>query len=256
MLPVKPGSPTKPVPGYDVRVLGEDNRRCRAGRDRLRSRSSCRCRRAACPTLWNNDAGLREVLPHAASRLLPDGRRRLPGRGRLRLHHEPRGRHHQRRRASALDRRAWKRSWPPIPTWPSAPWSAWPTSSRARCPSGSWSPRPGVAAQQADIVRELVRARARAASARSPRSRPAIGGQAPAQDALGQDPARDDQEDRRRPRVRWCPATIDDPVVLDEITAALGTKGYRSGSAPRRHCRRHCHHRHERADGGEAEACR
>jgi len=26
MLPVKPGSPTKPVPGYDVRVLDEDNR--------------------------------------------------------------------------------------------------------------------------------------------------------------------------------------------------------------------------------------
>ena len=33
-LPVKPGSPTKPVPGYDVRVLDEDGRRVAAGRRR------------------------------------------------------------------------------------------------------------------------------------------------------------------------------------------------------------------------------
>src|SRR3989475_11440588 len=31
MLPVKPGSPTRPVPGYDVRVLGEDNQEMPAG---------------------------------------------------------------------------------------------------------------------------------------------------------------------------------------------------------------------------------
>ena len=31
MLPVKPGSPTKVVPGYDMRVLGEDNREVPAG---------------------------------------------------------------------------------------------------------------------------------------------------------------------------------------------------------------------------------
>src|SRR5215475_7443523 len=31
MLPVKPGSPTKPVSGYDVRVLGEDNQEAPAG---------------------------------------------------------------------------------------------------------------------------------------------------------------------------------------------------------------------------------
>ena len=49
MLPVKPGSPTKAVPGYDVRVLGDDGPRGAGGPDRRRSRSSCRCRRAACP---------------------------------------------------------------------------------------------------------------------------------------------------------------------------------------------------------------
>jgi propionyl-CoA synthetase len=56
MLPVRPGSPTKPVPGYDVRVLDEE------GRDRppdqignimikLPMPPGC------LPTLWNNDAG-------------------------------------------------------------------------------------------------------------------------------------------------------------------------------------------------------
>jgi propionyl-CoA synthetase len=56
MLPVKPGSPTKPVPGYDVRVLGEDNRPVKAGQIgsiaiKLPLPPGC------LPTLWNNDAG-------------------------------------------------------------------------------------------------------------------------------------------------------------------------------------------------------
>ncbi len=56
MLPVKPGSPTKPVPGYDVRVLGEDGRDMKAGDIgaiviRLPMPPGC------LPTLWNNDAG-------------------------------------------------------------------------------------------------------------------------------------------------------------------------------------------------------
>ncbi len=56
MLPVKPGSPTKMVPGYEVRVLGEDNREVPAGQIgsiaiRLPMPPGC------LPTLWNNDAG-------------------------------------------------------------------------------------------------------------------------------------------------------------------------------------------------------
>jgi propionyl-CoA synthetase len=56
MLPVKPGSPTKAVPGYDVRVLSEDNREMPAGQIgsiaiRLPMPPGC------LPTLWNNDAG-------------------------------------------------------------------------------------------------------------------------------------------------------------------------------------------------------
>src|SRR3989449_7144367 len=56
MLPVKAGSPTKPVAGYDVRVLGEDNHEMPAGQIgslaiRLPLPPGC------LPTLWNNDAG-------------------------------------------------------------------------------------------------------------------------------------------------------------------------------------------------------
>jgi propionyl-CoA synthetase len=56
MLPVKPGSPTKAVPGYDVRVLSEDNDELPAGQIgsiaiKLPLPPGC------LPTLWNNDAG-------------------------------------------------------------------------------------------------------------------------------------------------------------------------------------------------------
>ena len=56
MLPVKPGSPTKPVSGYDVRVLSEDNQEMAPGQIgsiaiRLPLPPGC------LPTLWNNDAG-------------------------------------------------------------------------------------------------------------------------------------------------------------------------------------------------------
>ena len=56
MLPVKPGSPTKAVPGYDVRVLDDANRELPRGQIgsiaiRLPMPPGC------LPTLWNNDAG-------------------------------------------------------------------------------------------------------------------------------------------------------------------------------------------------------
>src|SRR6266850_569055 len=56
MLPVKPGSPTKIVPGYDIRVLGEDNQEMPAGQIgsiavKLPMPPS------SLPTLWHNDEG-------------------------------------------------------------------------------------------------------------------------------------------------------------------------------------------------------
>ncbi len=56
MLPVKAGSPTKPVPGYDVRVLDDDGEPVPAGQIgnvvvKLPLPPGC------LPTLWNNDDG-------------------------------------------------------------------------------------------------------------------------------------------------------------------------------------------------------
>jgi propionyl-CoA synthetase len=56
MLPVKPGSPTRAVPGYDVRVLDDVNDEMPAGQIgsiaiKLPMPPGC------LPTLWNNDAG-------------------------------------------------------------------------------------------------------------------------------------------------------------------------------------------------------
>jgi propionyl-CoA synthetase len=56
MLPVKPGSPTKVVPGYDIRVLGEDNREMPAGQ--IGSIAvKLPMPPGSLPTLWNNDEG-------------------------------------------------------------------------------------------------------------------------------------------------------------------------------------------------------
>jgi propionyl-CoA synthetase len=48
LLPVKDGSPTKPVPGWDLRVLDDDGQGGRGGDDRQHRRSSCRCRPGRC----------------------------------------------------------------------------------------------------------------------------------------------------------------------------------------------------------------
>ena len=79
------------------------------------------------PTLWNADERFRERLSRRVPRLLQDRRCRLHRRGRLPLHHGAHRRHHQRRRPPPVDRRAWRRWWPNIPTSPNAPSSASPT---------------------------------------------------------------------------------------------------------------------------------
>ena len=56
MLSVKPGSCTKPVPGYDVRVLGDDGKELPPGQ--IGSLVIKRPLPPGClPTLWNNDEG-------------------------------------------------------------------------------------------------------------------------------------------------------------------------------------------------------
>jgi propionyl-CoA synthetase len=59
-LPVVPGSPTRPVPGYDVRVLGDDGSELPTGE------TGAICVRLPLPpgtlqTLWNNDRGCQQA---------------------------------------------------------------------------------------------------------------------------------------------------------------------------------------------------
>jgi propionyl-CoA synthetase len=56
MLPVKPGSPTKAAPGYDVRVLDDDNREVPAGQVGSIA-IKLPLPPSSLPTLWNNDEG-------------------------------------------------------------------------------------------------------------------------------------------------------------------------------------------------------
>ena len=53
--PVKSGSPSLPVPGYRIDVLDADGRGGRRQATRAPSRCGCRCPPGALPTLWNDD---------------------------------------------------------------------------------------------------------------------------------------------------------------------------------------------------------
>ena len=56
LLPVKPGSPTKPVPGYEIDVLGEDGRPVKPGEIGTLA-VKLPLPPGTLPTLWQNDAG-------------------------------------------------------------------------------------------------------------------------------------------------------------------------------------------------------
>ena len=64
LLPIKPGSCTKPVPGYDVRVLGEDGRELPHGQIG-NIVIKLPLPPGSLPTLWNNDAGYQESYTSA-----------------------------------------------------------------------------------------------------------------------------------------------------------------------------------------------
>ena len=81
-LPLKAGSPSVPMPGFDVQVLDASSHRPAAPARRARSASGCRCPRARLPTLWDDDERFLATtcgLP----RLYTHRRRRHDRRGRL-----------------------------------------------------------------------------------------------------------------------------------------------------------------------------
>ena len=77
-LPVKPGSATKPVPGYDVRVVADDGQEVAPGQIgglvlKLPLPPGC------LPTLWHNDDGYQSSYLKPTSRLLCHRRRWFQG---------------------------------------------------------------------------------------------------------------------------------------------------------------------------------
>ena len=103
-MPIKPGSPSVPVPGYDVQVLDEHGAAGARRASRARSAIRLPLPPGTLPTLWGDDDRYVASYLVGLRRLLPDRRRRLHRRGRLPLRHGPHRRRHQRRRAPALDR--------------------------------------------------------------------------------------------------------------------------------------------------------
>ena len=130
ILPIKPGSPTVPMPGYDV----ADRRRGlppgpgrQDGLDRGQAAAAARLPADPLPA-GRADAG---KLPQGVPRLLQDRRRRDDRRGRLSHHPRPHRRHHQRRRPPPVDRRHGGGRRLASRTSPNAPCSASRTRSRA-----------------------------------------------------------------------------------------------------------------------------
>ena len=103
LLPVKPGSPTLPMPGWDVRILSETGTPLPPGELGAVAVKLPLPPGALLDALERRGA-VREVLPDDLPRLLRDRRRGAARRGRLRPHHGAHRRRHQRRRAPAVDR--------------------------------------------------------------------------------------------------------------------------------------------------------
>ena len=120
LLPIKPGSPTRPLPGWDVQVLDIDGTPVDAGTDGAIV-VKLPMPPGSLPTLWNDDERFVQLLHVGVRRLLPHRRRRPDRRRRLRVRHGPHRRRDQRGRAPALHRRDGGGARRRTPTSPSAP---------------------------------------------------------------------------------------------------------------------------------------
>ncbi len=222
MLPVKPGSPTKPVPGYDVRVLGEDNQEMEAGQIgsialRLPLPPGC------LPTLWNNDAGYEKsyLTKHPGHYLTGDaGFKDADGY----VYIMSRVDDIINVAGHRLSTGAMEEVLAAHPDVAECAVVGVADEIKGEVPVGFVVTKAGVARDEGEIVRELVE-----------KVRERIGPVAAFKTALVV---------KRLPKTRSgkilrgtmkkiadgqeyvAPATIDDPVILAEITEALGTRGY------------------------------
>src|SRR6266705_472841 len=222
MLPVKPGSPTKSVPGYDVRVLSEDNQEMDAGQIgsiaiKLPLPPGC------LPTLWNNDAGYETsyLTKHPGHYLTGDaGFKDADGY----LYIMSRVDDIINVAGHRLSTGAMEDVLAAHPDVAECAVVGVADEIQGEVPVGFVVTKAGVARSEAEIVRELVE-----------KVREQIGPVAAFKTALVV---------KRLPKTRsgkilrgtmkriadgqeyTAPATIDDPAILAEITEALGAKGY------------------------------
>jgi propionyl-CoA synthetase len=222
MLPVKPGSPTKPVSGYDVRVLSEDNQEMAPGQIgsiaiRLPLPPGC------LPTLWNNDAGYEKsyLTKHPGHYLTGDaGFKDADGY----VYIMSRVDDIINVAGHRLSTGAMEEVLAAHPDVAECAVVGVADEIKGEVPVGFVVTKAGVARDEGDIVRELV-----------DKVRERIGPVASFKTALVV---------KRLPKTRSgkilrgtmkkiadgqeyvAPATIDDPVILDEITEALGARGY------------------------------
>ena len=222
MLPVKPGSPTKPVSGYDVRVLSEDNQEMAPGQIgsiaiRLPLPPGC------LPTLWNNDAGYEKsyLTKHPGYYLTGDaGFKDADGY----VYIMSRVDDIINVAGHRLSTGAMEEVLAAHPDVAECAVVGVADEIKGEVPVGFVVTKAGVARDEGDIVRELV-----------DKVRERIGPVASFKTALVV---------KRLPKTRSgkilrgtmkkiadgqeyvAPATIDDPVILTEITEALGARGY------------------------------
>jgi propionyl-CoA synthetase len=222
MLPVKPGSPTKPVSGYDVRVLSDDNQEMAPGQIgsiaiRLPLPPGC------LPTLWNNDAGYEKsyLTKHPGHYLTGDaGFKDADGY----VYIMSRVDDIINVAGHRLSTGAMEEVLAAHPDVAECAVVGVADEIKGEVPVGFVVTKAGVARDEGDIVRELV-----------DKVRERIGPVASFKTALVV---------KRLPKTRSgkilrgtmkkiadgqeyvAPATIDDPVILAEITEALGARGY------------------------------
>jgi len=222
MLPVKAGSPTKAVPGFEVRVLDDDNRELAAGQIgsialKLPLAPGC------LPTLWNNDAGYEKsyLAKHPGHYLTGDaGYRDEDGY----LYIMSRVDDIINVAGHRLSTGAMEEVLSSHPDVAECAVVGVADEIKGEVPVGFVVTKAGVARGEAEIVRELVE-----------RVREQIGPVAAFKTALVV---------KRLPKTRsgkilrgtmkriadgheyTAPATIDDPAILGEIAEALGAKGY------------------------------
>jgi propionyl-CoA synthetase len=225
MLPVKPGSPTRAVPGYDVRVLSDANDEMPAGQIgsiaiKLPMPPGC------LPTLWNNDAGYDKsyLAKHPGYYLTGDaGYRDEDGY----LYIMSRVDDIINVAGHRLSTGAMEEVLSAHPDVAECAVVGVADEIKGEVPVGFVVTKAGVARPDAEIVRELVE-----------RIRQQIGPVAAFKTALVV---------KRLPKTRsgkilrgtmkriaddqeyTLPATIDDPAILGEITEALRTAGYATG---------------------------